>query len=243
MHRVPSNYISPEELIEMEKSMTTEQRDKQQRYRKMKEQEDRFKPYYDLLNLWSKQLILEDEKLMYAHAFPPSLAEHAEELGIEKSAIDNLEVYIVSREEWKDMAANGFGLDNDALDLLENYVKGKTKDFPDLGIGVDKTQEILALRRGHAIAEEVVELLPEGFTLFVGHYHKILKTFGTKNRQLFRPGAGFNPRAVPGDYGHDYANYVFFDSENPQETSNGFYGINYDREEVNREMEAVKNAR
>ncbi|MBW2981899.1 hypothetical protein KY343_03410 [Candidatus Woesearchaeota archaeon] len=239
------DYMSPEDLTEIEKSMDPETREKFQRARELKIKEDKFKPYHDFFSSLPCELDLGkeggQEKLMFAHAFPLSMAKYADQLGIDKNAIGFLEVYIIKREDWisyvKD-PKNYYELDDTAIENLEAYVKGQTKNLGDLGLTEEKKQEVLDLRRRTAIAEDVVKFMPEGYTLFIGHNHDDFIVDGKEGRRIISPGAVFNPRAEPGDEDYEYAHYVLYESSVPQDVICG--RVKYNRDKVNRYMEEAK---
>jgi hypothetical protein len=236
-----SGRLSGREVAEVRKNMSLEDRAKDKEAEELEEQEKKFKPYYDFFTLLKQELSLNDnEKLMFAHAFPPSMAEYADQLGITKEAIDDLEVYVVKRDEWKDGLNRAYGLDDRAIGRLDAYVKNKSADKLDLGLEDDKkTQDIIAKRRTTAMAEEVVELLPEGFTLFLGHTHTAFYVDGSEGRRIINPGAVFNPRAKQED--EDFARFVLYDSTKPDNVV--FSKIRYNRKKVNEEIRKTDLAR
>ena len=77
-------------------------------------------------------------------------------------------------------------------------------------------------KKRFAIAEEMIRLLPEGTSLFVGHSHMSFKVENKEeNKRIINPGADArNP-------GNDISRYALYDTKNPNNTR--IIGVKYDR--------------
>jgi predicted phosphodiesterase len=144
-----------------------------------------------------------DGNLLFAHSFPKSLAEYADELGIQKELIDTAEIYVRSQADYDKRCA-------------EKAAEGKEESW----------------KRSNITIERLIEKVPEGTTLFLGHNHKRV-SLEDGDRKIVIPGAVFDRAAVEGDPTYDIAQFAVHDSETKGVILDG---IKYDRKGVDERM-------
>jgi hypothetical protein len=123
--------------------------------------------YLSFLRNLESELVFMEDRLVFAHSFPMSMIEHAEELGIDKRAVENKEVYVVPREEWEKRVKHS----------IEVYASVRAEEV------------IRQLKTRFIVAEDVAELLPEGHRLLVAQSHQYFDI-----GKVVNTGAVFNPR-------------------------------------------------
>jgi predicted phosphodiesterase len=147
-----------------------------------------------------------DGNLLFAHAFPVSLKGHADELGIEKGLIDTAEIYVRQKGEYDKRCAE--------IESAQGEVKSNE------------------WKMRNTTMDRLIEKVPEGTTLFVGHNHnRAFLEVGDK--KIVIVGAVFNRGAVEGDRSYDTADFAVHDSDTNAVTLGG---IKYDRKSVDERM-------